>query len=352
MDELKERFQGCLLGLAIGDALGMPVEMMTHEEILAATDNLGVTGYLAPIQRKIGGTRKLPAGAVTDDTILSFAVARSLIACGGFSPVDQAHELVKEFQLSTLGWGRATQRGAAELKEWFDTKGLRGRHANCPAPPPEKPGADCGNGVAMKIAPLALFDAVAYGTLSEELFRETFELGLMTHGDPRASIAALAVGDVLSYTGGYPANEYSADGLRGYIDFRVTGAESLYRFYRPSADLFSERLKNARQHNGDAADLRRAVGTSCFSLESVPFAIETYLRHPRDFRAAVLEAVNAGGDTDSTASMVGAMVGANVGLSGIPPDLADGCLAKTAALDLGARLAEAAHQAASRFQTP
>jgi ADP-ribosylglycohydrolase len=45
-----------------------------------------------------------------------------------------------------------------------------------------------------------------------------------------------------------------------------------------------------------------------------------FLRHPRNFRAAVLEAVNAGGDTDSTASMVGALVGANCGLDVIPAE--------------------------------
>lgn len=344
MNELEDRFQGCLVGLAIGDALGMPVEMMTRDEILAATGGQGVTGYLSPVQRKIGGTRNLPAGGVTDDTILSFAVARSLINCGGFRPVDQAHELVKEYQNSTLGWGRATKNSAQELKDWFDSSGHRGRHANHPAPPPEKPGAACGNGVAMKIAPLALFDGVRYGPLSEELMMETFELGLMTHGDPRASIAALAVADVVTYTGGFPVNGYSPATLRDLIDFRIEGAEKLYRFYRPSAELFSERLKIARQKNGSPESLSESVGTGCFALESVPFAIETYLRNPQDFRTAVLEAVNAGGDADTTASMVGAMVGANVGLSRIPPDLIAGCQASQTALKLGEALAEAAER--------
>jgi len=59
-------------------------------------------------------------------------------------------------------------------------------------------------------------------------------------------------------------------------------------------------------------------GTSCYCLESVPFAISVFFRHPTDFRAGIFEAVNAGGDTDSNASMVGALIGANVGMTGIP----------------------------------
>jgi ADP-ribosylglycohydrolase len=68
------------------------------------------------------------------------------------------------------------------------------------------------------------------------------------------------------------------------------------------------------------AELIKRVGTSCFALESIPFSIAIFLRNLTDFRAGILEAVNCGGDTDSNASMVGAMIGANVGLKGIPKE--------------------------------
>ena len=62
------------------------------------------------------------------------------------------------------------------------------------------------------------------------------------------------------------------------------------------------------------------LGTSCQAIESVPFAIAVFCRNPINFRAGVLEAVNAGGDTDTIASMVGALIGANNGLDSIPKE--------------------------------
>ena len=70
-----DRFQGCLLGAAIGDALGMPAESMTQTEILLATKGQGITDFIAPIQTKIPELRKLMAGRTTDDWQLAHAVA-------------------------------------------------------------------------------------------------------------------------------------------------------------------------------------------------------------------------------------------------------------------------------------
>ena len=64
--------------------------------------------------------------------------------------------------------------------------------------------------------------------------------------------------------------------------------------------------------------MRNKTGTGCFALESGPFAIGTFLQNPMNFRHEVLTAINAGGDTDSNASIVGALIGANAGLGVIP----------------------------------
>ncbi len=322
---LQDRVRGCLAGVALGDALGMPVEMMTREQILQATGGQGVEGFLSPIQTRISGTRNLPAGSTTDDTQLTLAVARSLLRCGEYNAVDQAIELVTEFCQTRFGWGRATQESAQELQQYLmgPPRNRAGRDPETPAPPPAKPGAGCGNGVAMKVAPLAVFHALRDG-LPEPFLTDVMALGLMTHGDPRASFAAAVVGVLLGQLILRPA---PGDGTEFVREAEATVEDVLdilefrFQFFRNNAsDKLSARFAKVWSALGDADALRASVGTGCFALESVPFAVGVFLRHPTDFRAAALEAVNAGGDTDSTASIAGALVGANVGLAGIPPE--------------------------------
>jgi ADP-ribosylglycohydrolase len=323
MEELmKDRIRGCLVGLAVGDALGMPVETMSPSAIRLATNGHGVNGYLAPIQRRIEDTRGLPPGSWTDDTQLTLAVARSLVRANGFDLRDQADELVSEWRRTTFGWGGTTAHSARELDE-------RRRLPDDPAPMPIKPGDGCGNGVAMRISPLAVWCyAVRDLTETEPFLTWTMRLGLMTHGDPRASLAAIAIGTAVGAALHLPERRVPAENVRfavyRLVDRFVRLAEERWANYRPSSELLSERLRVAERHLADPLLLRRAVGTGCFALQSVPFAIGTFLRRPYSFRAAVLEAVNAGGDADTTASMVGAMCGATVGLGGIPENLVAG----------------------------
>jgi ADP-ribosylglycohydrolase len=313
----------------------MPVETMTPNDILKATDGNGVTGYLAPIQTRLAGTKNLPAGSITDDGQLSLASARSIIRVGDFSVNNQALELVREFESCAFGWGRATAEGAKELQAWFGSNGKDGRNPTCPAPAPTKPGEGCGNGVAMKIGPLSIFRTIQFGLMVEPFMSEAMQFGLLTHGDPRASFAAIAIGTVIG-TMLYADPCFSSRNMQkiGPIDpsdiknqlfyQRVKDAEARYQYFRPDPDTLSGRLENMWQNTHTADALRIAAGTGCFALESVPFAIGTFFRHPTNFREGVLEAVNAGGDTDTNASMVGAMIGANCGLVAIPMEMQRG----------------------------
>lgn len=328
--ETKDKIRGCLIGVAVGDALGMPVETMTPEQILAETSGQGITGYATPIQRRLKGTAALPAGATTDDTQLTLAVARSLIRARGFNLRDLAAEHVQEWEVTEFGWGGTTRRAVEEMARFLDgrTDGPS-RDPSDPAPRPSKPGASCGNGVAMKIAPLAIWylrNETDLKTMEPFLTFAT-QFGLMTHGDPRASVAAIAVGAAIGQAMSLP--EAAPDtmvtaAVRHTVGLYVSVIEARLSAYRPQPEKVSDKLRLALANLDDPVALRQAVGAGCFALESVPFALGTYLRHPTDFRAGVLEAVNAGGDTDTTGAMVGAMIGATVGLSGLPADLVDG----------------------------
>ncbi len=331
---LESRIHGSFLGIAIGDALGMPVETMTARQILDATQGSGISGYVDPIQHRIKDSEHLKRGSTTDDTQLSLAVARSLMSRNGFSVESQAYHHVLEMARGDFGWGRSTRNAITELALWFESGGAVGRKplSEVEMPPNQPARIGTGNGVAMKIVPLALwhFANPPSSENRENFLDDALDLGLMTHGDPRASFAAVAVGAVIAECLNWDTSEIN-ERLPAFVKTVKTGvlnsviaAEKENRDFRPNKDTLSRRLAMAFKLLHDPERLLKEVGNGCFALESVPFAIATFLRHPTDFRAAVLEAVNAGGDADTTASMVGAMSGALLGQESIPEDLIQG----------------------------
>jgi len=316
---LRDKIRGCFVGVAIGDALGVPWEMCTPEEILDLTNGKGVIGLQdipAGRERKLKDTRGLKLGDTSDDWQLTAAVATSLIRVGEFNIFDQALAHVEAFENSTCGWGGTTRDAMKEMKLYFDSRGREGRSPD--VLPEPKPRRGAGNGVIMKLAPLVCY----YCLYSEENEAEgtwpylgywTEDLGEMTHPDEYATAAAKIIayfmGDILSGYGAEPATASVA--LRS-IDHVLKNAENVDSIHRVfgDKDRRGEILSSAKL-------LRETAGTSCLATETAAFTIGTFLRHPTDFRAALLEAVNAGGDTDTNASIVGALVGANVGLKEI-----------------------------------
>ena len=167
-----------------------------------------------------------------------------------------------------------------------------------------------GNGVAMRVAPAAL---VAFPDLQRVawLARET---GRITHAHPlglagavlQASALALLVGG--SWDGPLDAGAF-------VVEVRRAVAE-------PS---FGERLAlvEALAVNGSEEELRRQLGNGIAALNSVPTALCLFLRNPSDFAVVVTSSIRVGGDTDTIASMAGALAGAYAGEEAIPPSWRD-----------------------------
>jgi ADP-ribosylglycohydrolase len=340
---MEAKVRGCLLGIAVGDALGMPWETMTHQEILAANDGRHVTEMSDPVQRRLTDTVNFRRGMTTDDTQLTASVAESLIRCGGFDLEDQAREHLVAYENSVAGWGGTTRLAMESLRA--------GRHPSIPMPPiqvaPGKNPKGRGNGVAMKIAPLALWHALRQTWFEPEpLLTDAMELGRMTHSDIRASIAAYAVAIVIAHNF---VIKYDGRNPQGYLEWlirEVKMAEQRWRFVQDDEDCVSKRLSAMGSVFPDLDALTEIVRPGCDALESVPFAIGVALRHPRHIDLALVEAVNAGGDTDTNAAMVGAMCGANLdsissspSMYGLIRDLVDQGREMT---DLAARLTLAA----------
>ena len=79
-------------------------------------------------------------------------------------------------------------------------------------------------------------------------------------------------------------------------------------------------MRDVPLHVQSKEALLERFGSRFVCTQTMPFVIGTFLRHATDFQAGVLEAVNAGGDTDTNASIVGALIGTKVGVQGIPDE--------------------------------
>lgn len=349
-----DKIHGCLLGVMIGDALGAPVEMMTPKEILAQTHGQGILGFDHQIQRKpskpevktppslwkktlvkFGFSKSsaaefhpgLPHNSITtDDWQLTQAVTTSLIRRRGFDLTDQALSHVSAYESSTAGWGGTTRQGIKELQEYFTSKGHSGRS---PSKSPEVvSGRGSGNGVAMKITPLALMHILVHGNSNVDfdlLGHQCAEIGKLTHSDSRAWAAAYALACALVESQIFTSNSYIAEGDRTLLLEEILRHLNSFERRYGSGKLkrFSSYLKVLLDNSlllGPIENLRKKVGTGCIAIESVVFALAVFLRNPLDFRAGVLEAVNSGGDADTISGMVGALIGFLVGPEGIPEE--------------------------------
>lgn len=318
MSDMISRLGGSLLGVEIGDALGMPWEMMTVDEIMRETAGAGVTTFHAPTKARISGIKNLQAGDTTDDTAATRAVTESLMLCRGYDHVHCARAMIQAMKECPFGWGKTTKNSLQTIAKHF------AEYPDATAEELPKPQGDgCGNGVAMRIAAIPHVWPNLPGM--QGLAQLIYQHGMMTHPDPRASSAAFAVAMTIRMLVSEEKHIQCTDPdiilnrliedcerveeVFGIFSSRYTGNMTTQLLLIRNEGL----LRNPRT-------LWVKIGTGCFSLESVPFAIATALRHLTDFRAGVLEAVNAGGDTDTTASIVGAIIGANVGVEGIPEE--------------------------------
>lgn len=342
MTTRKDRFLGSLMGVRIGDALGMPFESLTHEQIMEITGSQGVTTFWNPQQHRTDApawTLKLGAlkpGDYTDDWQMTKAGALSLLRRGQFDLEDLAMAYIDEMNVRNLGWGGTTTRSLREIELWLETNGRQGRSPQQFArfPQDAKPDSGCGNGVAMRIAPVALFMSCVYKPNGRpvpggiQIFqRMIWDVGGLTHPDPRASVSAFAVASLiarLATRNGKALTRKELLPLVRKMKNEIIFMELTHARNMPGIERFSTRLEwvltVVDAMCPDAKCLREKCGTSCYALESVPFAIATFLRHPTDFIVALKETVEAGGDTNTNAALVGAMIGANVGINEIPPE--------------------------------
>jgi ADP-ribosyl-[dinitrogen reductase] hydrolase len=320
-----DQFLGCLLGSAIGDALGMPVEGWPAS--LIRERHGWVDRYLP--RRGQSGEVAVPAGEITDDTEMMLCHVESLVSTGGLvDPDNTGMRFLRLFRSDSRRFmGRTTVRSLERAEQTGDFQaGVAGELA-------------AGNGVAMRIAPVGLMHSV--GRFNAELLsREVLRAGLITHSNPEAINGALAIAYAvrLLATRSMPP-ELIADEVASFID----------------EDAVAKRLRLAgslsRGSDDDHEHVQRLerVGTSGYVAESVAAAVYCFMAHPDDYRRAVTLAVNAGGDTDTIAAMTGALSGVHLGASALPLELVEGLASRAYILMASPSLYEVALRRGGHF---
>jgi len=284
-EEAEDRFTGCLVGLAIGDALGMPFEAMDAQTIMAERSQ--VTQFLPG--------HGLAAGQYTDDTKMMLCLAESIVANGRVDPEDIARRFVAWFDTGDLrGIGNTCLEAILNLKggvPWGES-GHRGEWA-------------AGNGTAMRIAPVGLLDWQDLEALREDCWSTS----IITHHHPEAVAGATAVGYVIARLATGDLNETRL--LAEAAEF--VGASEVARNLLQAQSLLSSNTST------DVA--LETLGTGGYVVETVASALYCFLRTPSDFATTVSSAVLGGGDTDTTAAVAGAISGAYNGLRRLPSEL-------------------------------
>jgi len=275
---LLDRFTGCLLGLALGDALGAQFEGYSGEYITLRLRTVDRLLELIP-----------PNGLYyTDDTQMAIGVAETLAAC---KRIDDA-ELCRRFAENYVphrGYGRGARVILDAMLAGRDHREIAANHF---------PGGSFGNGAAMRVAPVGLM----FHHQPDLLWEQASLSALPTHTHPLgiegAQLLALAVGLATS------APSFDRE------DFFAELAD------RCSAPEYASPLRRAARI--DSAKDLPLFGNGIEAQSSVVTAIACFALTPDSYEQTIGNAIFLGGDTDTIAAMAGAISGAYLGRRALP----------------------------------
>ncbi len=314
MDPRFSRAYGALAGLALGDALGMPTQEMSPEQIRAVYGR--ITG-LVDGDASQPYAPGMPAGSTTDDTYQALALASFLGRDEGSSAGTVTLEL-GGFARELLNW-----------EEWMKAQGsldLLGPSSKAALErvrlgedPLRVRGMGTTNGAAMRVTPVG----IAVSTDDPEAFADsvwsTCQLTHATHqGFQSAALVAAAVSMGIDWDTPSPSD------MTTLLWKAVTYVDSLPErgAWTPDPDVVAA-TRRAMQLVANPASsslecLIDQVGTSVASAHAIPMAFALLARDPSP--QALLDAANIGGDTDTIGAIAGAILGAAVGVEVLPAD--------------------------------
>jgi poly(ADP-ribose) glycohydrolase ARH3 len=277
---LKDRFEGCLLGLAVGDALGGKFEAQSADAIRARFPT--PERLMAYAQEELW---------YTDDTQMTIGVCEALIEQGEIVEDSLCRAFVANY-VPSRGYGRGARAVLEAMEEGRAYRQVAEQHF---------PGGSFGNGAAMRVAPVGLL----FRHDRQRLWQQARLSALPTHLHPLgiegAQLLALAVAQ---------CSATERFDRAAYFDELLRACES---------PEYRAKLEEAARVQ--APEDLAALGNRIEALHSVPTAIASFALTAESFEATVSNVIFLGGDTDTLAAMAGALSGAYVGAGRLPRHL-------------------------------
>ena len=301
MDPRFSRAYGALAGLALGDALGMPTQAMSPQQIQTVYGH--VTGL-------VDGDKSQPyapgmaAGSVTDDTEQALLIA-SLLLKGHGSGLNLD---AGEFSHALLAWEDSMiERGSLDLLGPSTKAALERVRAG--EDPLRVGGEGTTNGAAMRVTPIG----IAASTSDRQLFADAvWSSCQVTHATRQGFQSAALVAAAVSL-----GIDAGAADVTDLLWKAVAFVRSLPErgAWSPEPDVVAathRALKLAAQPASSLEWLAGQIGTSVASAQAIPMAFALLARDPSP--RALLQAANLGGDTDTIGAISGAILGASLGV--------------------------------------
>ncbi len=272
----RSRFRGCLLGLAVGDALGTTLEFRAPGSFAPLTDMIG------------GGPFGLQPGQWTDDTSMALCLAHSLLHCRGFDAVDQMNRYCNWYRhgyMSSTGecfdiGGTVSQALEAYLRSGDPFSGSQAE-------------SSAGNGSLMRLAPVAMYYAHS----------------------PLATVATMAADS--SRTTHAAAEAVDACVLfAAQLRMALAGHDKQAILLGHGATPDAPAIAALALRDHVAVDAAAILGSG-YVVDALSAALWCFATTD-DYASAVLKAANLGDDADTTAAICGQLAGAYYGLEGIP----------------------------------
>lgn len=278
-----------IIGLAIGDALGVPAEFKSREELKRY-----------PITDMIGdGTYNLPAGTWSDDTSMTLATIDSIISTGTINPNDMANKFLNWFRNAeytatneTFDIGRTTLQSLAKYElKLYDA-------SNCG----EDNEYSNGNGSLMRILPIAYYIYYKDVTDNQEIYNIVKQVSSITHAHEVSILGCyIYVRFALELLNG--KNKIEAYNNIKKLDYSMFNNTTIDKYSR----ILNNNIQNLNEEN---------ISSSGYVVSTLEAAMWLFL-NSNDYNNTILRAVNLGEDTDTVAACTGGLLGIYYGIENI-----------------------------------
>jgi ADP-ribosylglycohydrolase len=313
MKSNQEFFRGCLIGGAIGDALGWPIEFNDYNQIVQKYGPNGIQDL------RISSTGK---AEITDDTQMTLFTAEGILRaetrgsrrgiCHPPSVVfyayqrwmlTQGYPRIEEYEWTYDGWLLGVKELHARRAPGNSCLSALSSRKHGTIEEPINNSKGCGG--VMRVAPIGLFYR------KDSAFEMAVEIAALTHGHPSGYLSAGALADII-------ASIIHGENIETAVEKTILKLktqdqhEECTRILNKAVDLVKSELPDIEAIS--------QLGEGWVGEEALAISVYCALKYQDDFKTAIVAAVNHSGDSDSTGAITGNILGAYLGLSQIPED--------------------------------